>query len=379
MRCPRDVHRLAATLLLAVALSACDKKEAEAPVPVRPVLYTVVEPVSTETFGPFAGTVEPRYQAKLGFQTAGRIVARDVDVGDLVKPGQRLAALDAKLPAFALNQAKADVADAEAQAVNTSSTATRQKTLFGEGSVTKAQLESAVAGADTAAARLAQAKANLQKVQDQFGYTELKADFAGVVTAWSAEVAQVVSAGQSVVTVARPDVKEAVVDIPDGLIDRVHPDASFTVRLQAAPAITAEGRVREIAPQSDAATRSRRVRMTLASPPLSFRLGTTLTVELQRSIAPRIDLPATAIRDHDGRSAVWVVQSAPTGPQPSPEPQPGEARGSAETVTSREVTLLARSAETVTVGNGLEAGDKVVTAGVHSLSDGQAVRLGQPL
>ncbi len=52
---------------------------------------------------------------------------------------------------------------------------------------------------------------------------------------------------------------------------------------------------------------------------------------------------------------------------------------SAETVTSRDVTLLTRSAETVTVGAGLEAGDKVVTAGVHSLSDGQAVRLGQPL
>ena len=360
----------AAPLLMAAlgfALAGCDRKEADAPLPVRPVLYTVVAPVATEIFGPFAGTVEPRYQAKLGFQIAGRIVARDVDVGDLVKPGQRLAALDAKVPTFALNQAKADVADAEAQAANTGSTAERQRTLFGGGAVAKAQLDSAVAAADTATARLTQARANLQKAQDQFGYSELKSDVAGVVTAWQAEVAGVVSSGQAVVTVARPDVLEAVVDIPDRLIDRVAPGDAFTVALLAAPGITARGEVREIAPQSDSATRSRRVRMTLKEPPPSFRLGTTVTAALQRAVAPRITLPATAIRDRDGHSAVWVV--APARDRP-----PGDG-----VVASRDVTLIESTPERVTLGGGLERDERVVIAGVHSLSEGQAVRLGQPL
>ena len=347
------------------ALAGCDRTEAEAPVPVRPVLTTVVAPVTSETFGPFAGTVEPRYSAKLGFQIAGRVVARDVDVGDLVKPGQRLAALDAKVPSFALNQAKADVADAEAQNSNAAATATRQKTLFDGGSVTKAQLETVTAAADTAAARLVQARANLQKAQDQFGYTELRSDTAGVVTAWTAEVAQVVSAGQAVVTVARPDVIEAVVDIPDGLIGGVSPGEAFTVALQSAPGITARGAVREIAPQADSATRSRRVRLTLEAPPPSFRLGTTVTVALRRPIPPRIALPATALRTRDGHDAVWLVSPA--------------AAGGPATVTSRDVTVTGRTPDAVTVGSGLAADDRVVTAGVHSLSEGQAVRLGRPL
>ncbi|WP_237476955.1 efflux RND transporter periplasmic adaptor subunit [Lichenibacterium dinghuense] len=345
-------------LLTALALAGCEQ-EAEPPVPVRPVLTTVVAPVTSETFGPFAGTVEPRYSARLGFQIAGRVVARDAEVGDLVKAGQRLAALDAKVPSFALNQAKADVADAEAQNANAAATAARQKTLFDGGSVTKAQLETTTAAADTAAARLVQARANLQRAQDQFGYTELRADTAGVVTAWTAEVSQVVSAGQAVVTVARPDVIEAVVDIPDGLIAAVSPGEAFAVALQSAPAVTARGIVREIAPQSDSATRTRRVRLTLESPPSAFRLGTTVAVALRRPIPPRIALPATAIRSQDGRDAVWLVADG--------------------RVLSRDVTVTARAAEAVTVGAGLASGDRVVTAGVHSLAEGQAVRLGRPL
>ena len=355
----RGACRATAVLLAGLALAGCDREEAEAPVPVRPVLTTVVKPVTSELFGPFAGTVEPRYSAKLGFQIAGRVVARDVDVGSLVEPGQRLAALDAKVPSFALNQAKADVADAEAQNSNAAAAAARSKTLFDGGAVTKAQLETATAAADTAAARLVQARANLQKAQDQFGYTELRADTVGVVTAWTAEVAQVVAAGQAVVTVARPDVIEAVVDIPDGLIGEVRPGQAFTVALQSAPAITALGAVREIAPQSDSATRTRRVRLTLDHPPPSFRLGTTVAAELRRPISPRITLPATALRLRDGHDAVWLVAGG--------------------RVASRDVAVTARTADAVTVGAGLATDDRVVTAGVHSLAENQAVRLGKPL
>lgn len=359
-------RRAVALLATALALAGCDREQAEAPVPVRPVLYTVMAPVTSDVFGPFAGTVEPRYSARLGFQTAGRVVARDVEVGDLVKPGQRLAALDARVPSFALNQAKADVADAEAQNINAAATAARQRTLFEQGAVTRAQIETVTAAADTAAARLVQARASLQKAQDQFGYTELRSDGAGVVTAWSVEVAQVVSAGQAVVTVARPDVVEAVVDIPDGLIDEVHPGEGFAVALQSAPAITARGAVREIAPQSDSATRTRRVRLTLEAPPPAFRLGTTVTVALTRPVPPRIALPATALRSRDGHDAVWLVV-------------PGPAGGVEDRVVSRDVTVADRTADAVTVAAGLAADDRVVTAGVHSLSEGQAVRLGEPL
>lgn len=357
-------HRIAlgfALTLLALTLGGCKPEEAQAPPPVRPVLYTVVEPKVSKLFGPFAGTIEPRYQAQLGFQIAGRMVARDVSVGDLLAAGKRLAALDPTVTQFALTQARADVADAKAQLANASATAERQKILFGNGAVTQAQLENATAARDTAAARLTQAEAGLQKAQDQMGYTELHADFAGVVTAWNAEVGQVVSSGQAVVTLARPDVKEAVVDIPDALMGEVQPGEAFAVTLQAASDVTTTGRVREIAPQADAATRTRRVRLSLSNPPNAFRLGTTVTVSVVRPIPPCIDLPATALLERDGLLSVWVVAK------------------DGKSVVSRKVDIVARNANSITIGAGLAKGDKVVVAGVHSLAEAEPVRLGTAL
>ena len=358
MRAPL-LPRPALALALVATLAACkDEKgeKAEAP-PIRPVLYTVAKSVDTVRFGPFAGTVEPRYQSQLGFQIGGRVVARDVTVGDLVKKGQRLAALDPVVPRFALTRAEADVSDARAQAENAASTEARTRRLMEGGNVTQAQLDAAVANRDTAQARLAQAQASLKKARDQIGYTELKADFDGVVTERRAEVGQDLTAGQTVVTVARPEVREAVVDIPEELVGAMPKDGRFTVALQSAPEVTAIGTVREVAPFADASTRTRRIRMALQDPPIAFRLGTTITVALPRPVEPRIYLPATALLSEGPKDSVWVID------------------GDGAHVTRRAVTVAERGPERVVLKGGLNPGERVAVAGAHSLSEGQTVRL----
>lgn len=340
-----------------LALGACQEARNEAPAPVRPVLTVVVKPVAETVFGPFAGTVEPRYASQLGFQIGGRVVARDVTVGDIVERGQRLAALDPVVTRFGLVRAEADVADARAQAENAGATEARTRKLFEGGNVTQAQRDGAVANRDTAQARLAQAQSSLQKARDQIGYTELRADFDGVVTERSAEVGQVLTPGQAVVTVARPEAREAVVDIPENLLGALPMDARFTVSLQSAPEIRTLGTVREVAPFADQRTRSRRIRMTLDAPPPAFRLGTTITLSLSQATAPRFPLPATALLSQDGTDSVWVVDAAGTG------------------VARRAVTVAERMGGRVAVSGGLNAGERVVVAGARSLSEGQAVRL----
>lgn len=340
-------------LALALGLAGC-KEAAEVPPAPRPVLVTTIVPLTTETFGPFASTVEARYQTQLGFQVSGRMVARDVYVGDRITKGQRLAAIDPTIIQFNLMRAKADVSDAEAQLVNAQGVASRQQTLATGGNATQAALDNAVAARDTAKARLDQAKAALRAAQDQIGYTELHASFDGVVTAWSAEVGQYVTNGQAVVTVARPDIREAVVDVPDDLMGRVKPGMAFVARLQTQPSLSVTARVREIGPLADPVTRTHRVRMTLENPTNAFRIGTTLTVAVETPIAPKIFVPASAVIDGGG-TAVWLL--APDGRH----------------VTRRPVTLGARDDGRVLVLEGLRAGDRVVTVGVHSLVDGQEV------
>jgi multidrug efflux pump subunit AcrA (membrane-fusion protein) len=99
------------------------------------------------------------------------------------------------------------------------------------------------------------AQTNLTKAREQLGYALLKADFDGVVTAIGAEIGQVVTPGQAVVTIARPDIREAVIDIADDLAATLRIGLPFVVTLQLDTSIHIEGKVREIAPQADAAAR----------------------------------------------------------------------------------------------------------------------------
>jgi len=345
---------LALLVLVAAGLSACSR-EAQPPVSPRPVLTIKITLVTTELFGPFAGTVEARYESQLGFQTSGRIVARNVYVGDRVKNGQRLAALDPTIAQLSLTRAKADVADADAQFANAEGIARRQTILAGEGSSTQAALDNAVAGRDTAKARLDQAQAALRLAEHQIGYTELTSNFDGVVTGWSAEVGQYVNAGQAIVTIARSDSRDAVIDIPDDFMSRVTPGMEFNVRLQESPRITAKATVREITPLADPVTRLHRVRLTLVDPVTAFRIGTTIAVESEQAIAPKILVPSTAVVDGDGGRYVWVLADNGTK------------------VARRVIDVAGTEGDNTVVKSGLAAGDRVVVVGVHSLHDGEAV------
>lgn len=351
------VVRVASVLVVAGFLVGCDRK-AEPPAPVRPVLSMVVAPVEATNVA-VVGTVQPQFKTDFGFRMLGRLIARSVNVGETVEKGQPLAAVDPFAAELAVRSALAEVSTAQGQLANASGTADRQRTLIETGATTKATLDTAEQGNAAAQAAVIRAQSNLTKAREQLGYTKVSGDYPGVVTAIGAEVGQVVSPGQTVVTVARPDIREAVIDVGDELANEMRIGMRLMVTLQLDPKIRTEGKVREIAPQSDAVTRSRRVRITLESPPETFRLGTTVTTLIPGSAVPGLLVPETAVFTKDGRPNIWLLDPA------------------SRTVASRGIQLAKDDGGKLYVTGGIVAGDRVVTAGVHHLKDGQKVRLEQ--
>ncbi len=345
---------ITAVASLTLATAGC-KQETAAPKPVRPVLTAIVEPTVPGS-AMAVGTVEPRYTTNIGFQVFGRLIARPVNVGDLVEEGQTLAALDSTTLELAVQSARADLSRSKARLANATATEDRKRTLIVSDSTTKANLDDAEYARAGAEASVARAQANLTKALEQLKYAQLKAEFAGVVTAVSADVGQVVSPGQSVVTVARPDVREAVVDVGPDFPAALQVDLPFSVSLQLAPAIHVAGRIREIAPEADRMTRMRRIRIALLDPPQSFRLGSTVTATLSEAQNKDLHVPASAVLIKQGESFVWVVD------QPSGR------------VSLRKVALSA-DAGGMRIDAGVGAGTRVVTAGAHSLEQGQQVRI----
>ncbi len=193
--------------------------------------------------------------------------------------------------------------------------------------------------------------------EDVVGFTILKADGEGVVTATGAEPGEVVVAGRPVVRVARRDARDAVLDVPAATLDLLSSDTRVTVALPGDPAATATGRVREVTPEADPVTRLFRVRIGLANAPPGLRLGSSVQVAISPAEASGFVVPASALLREGGAAAVWVVDPA-TG-----------------RVSKRAVELAQDDPAMAVVSKGLAAGDVVVTAGVSTLAPGLTVRL----
>jgi len=353
-----DLPKTALALFVAgLAVTGCSPApdaQGDAP-PLRPVLVTTAKVIDSEEVGPFIGTIQPRYQTPMSFRTAGRMISRPARLGDSVVAGEALATLDFSVQQLQVDAAAASLASAEAQLGNLRDTEERVRTLVERGSASEAQLDAAVTARRSAEAQVAQAKASLKSAQDQLEYTTLRAEFDGLVVSTSAEVGQVVSAGSTIVTVARPDIREAVFQLPETEAEATSVDTVWRVSVVGFPEETMRGTIREMSPQLNGSTRSRTVRLTLEDPSSTFRLGAVVEVSRVRSVPEQVLVPQTAVFEREGTSFVWVVD---------PETL---------TVAARQVAVTRSSESSAIISSGLDDGDMVVSVGVQSLEDGQKV------
>ncbi|MBS9475801.1 efflux RND transporter periplasmic adaptor subunit [Ancylobacter sp. VKM B-3255] len=316
----------------------------------------VVAPEGVETVS-FTGTVQPRFSRDLGFRVLGRVVSREVDVGQSVKAGQLLASLDPLTLSLAVRQLEAELAKADAQLVYATATRDRKKALVAQKVASQADLDTAEESLASANAAVVRGRASLDKAKEQLSYTRLVSETDGIVTAVNTEVGQTVNAGDTVITVAQADVREAMVDVPDEMAQALKVGDVFTTTLQVDPSVSTSGRVREIAPQADAATRTRRIRITLDAPPSTFRIGTTVIASAKLNERGSIELPRSALLRADDRAFVWVVDEK------------------AQTVSRTPVEVASEVGDTLRIKSGIDVGTRVVTAGVNSLTEGQKIKI----
>ena len=182
------------------------------------------------------------------------------------------------------------------------------------------------------------------------------ADGPGVVTSVGAEPGEVVRAGQMVAQVARDGGLDAVFDAPEQLVRTGPRDPAVEIALSDDPRIKAAGRIREVAPQADSATRTFQVKVGIIGPPEAMRLGSTVTGRIRLAAPDGVEVPATALSQSNGRPAVWVVDRR------------------SQTVSLRIVDVERYEAASALIAQGLDTGDVVVTAGVQILRPDQKVR-----
>lgn len=348
-------------LMLVAALAGCSAETAETPKePVRPVKVVEIAPAATTRELSYSGAVRARSEAPAGFRVGGKIVDRQVDIGDRVIAGDVLARIDATDYELSLASARASLVAAERQVETADFALKRADQLFKQQVTAKAQLEQAQLTYNQAVAARDSARATLSQAENQVGYAALKADRDGIVTAVHADAGQVVAAGTPVVTVAVDGEKEVSIAVPEGDVFAFSPGKAVEVSLWSNDNLALKGTVREVAGSADSASRTFAVRVSLPSD-RRVLLGMTASVKtVADSDQPLFSLPLSALaRGPSDRPIVWTVDPA------------------VETVHERTVTVVDFSEAGVRVSEGLKAGDLVVVAGTQFMTEDLKVKLAQ--
>ncbi|MFT4174568.1 MAG: efflux RND transporter periplasmic adaptor subunit [Rhodocyclaceae bacterium] len=345
--------RLFGLTLVAMALAACERKPPP-PEPPRPVLTQVVGAQGDAARVTYSGAVQARFEQTLSFRVGGKLTRRSVDAGQRVKAGAELARLDPQDNALNVQAARAQIAQVEANLKLARNELDRAKSLHERNFIAQSVVDQRQAQVTAAEAQLQSARAQAAITGNQAGYTVLRADQDGVIAAVMAEEGQVVAAGQAVVKLARNGDREVAISLPEGAVDTVRRAGAATVTLWALPGRSLQGRVREVSPVADPATRTWAARIALDGPLDGIELGMTATVAFAQPHAGAMVVPMGAIFQQGQQAAVWVV-------------------GADEHVQLVPVTVSRYGESQAVVSAGLKGGERIVIAGVHKLTRGEQV------
>ncbi|NHZ99615.1 efflux RND transporter periplasmic adaptor subunit [Massilia sp. CCM 8734] len=343
---------------MAALLAACSKP-VEKKEDIRPVRAIVLSSSTVGVNAEFAGEVRARVESRLGFRVGGKITARKVDPGTVVKKGQVLMQLDPQDLKLSQAQAKANLRAAETGRDLAKAELKRYQELRVKNFVSQAVLDAKQSAYSSAQATVDAAQAAYFGQSNQAGYATLVSDVDGVVTAVDAEVGQVVSPGTPVVRVAKMGEKEIVIGLPEDKVEQLRKLTDVTVRLWANKDVVIPGKVREVSPVADPATRTYAVKVSIPDSAADVKLGMTAMVQFASTMAtPQIKVPLTALYHEKNTTSVWVVDKG--------------------VVRMVPVTIAGTSANDVVLAGGVTAGQTVVTAGVNLIKPGQKVTILPP-
>ena len=350
------LHSACLSLAL-IALAGCSKPVPQEE-PVRAVKVMTVGMGSLQYGFEYAGEVRARVESRLGFRVAGKMVKRHVDLGQHVTAGTVLAQLDAQDYRLSADAAKAQYTAALTNRDLIAADFKRFTELRAQNFISGAELERREASLKAAQAQLDQAQAQLSGQANQAAYTTLTADVSGVVTSTDAEPGQVVAAGTPVIRIAQDGPRDVVFAVPEDKVRQIRIGSTADVKVWSDDQVL-KGTVREVAASADPVTRTFMVKVGLSAKD-DLPLGSTVNVTpqaLKRSGLQAIKIPTSALHQDGHHAAVWVLDKT--------------------RMTVRLVPIVMGTADgnDVVVTGGLQAGDWVVSTGVHVLSPDQKVTI----
>ena len=373
MRISAAVGLLAIVAVVGAALVGCVKATSEQPTLV-PVRVTEVQTIDTGTANIYSANIEPYQQVDLSFKSNGYLASilqvrdagghmRNVDQGDYVTKGTVLATVQQDDYQQKLEQAKAQLARAQAENERAKLSFGRISALYAVGAATKPDYDDTNAQVQATQASVDNGKASVAEAEIALGYCELRAPFDAWVLKRNVDVGTLVGPATNGFTLADTRSVKAVFGVPDTAVGGIKPGSPESVTTEAMPGAFS-GHVTSISAAADPKSRVYSVEVRIDNPGNRLKSGMIASISIGggRKIQRVNAVPLTAVvrsPDNPNGFAVFVA----------------EGTGDTVRVHTQDVKLGDTYGNLIAVLEGVNLKDRVVTSGTNMIKNGDEVRV----
>jgi RND family efflux transporter MFP subunit len=366
-----SIAMLAAALL--AGLTACKQQNAAETLPL-PVHTALVQPVAMGNGAKYSASIVPYAQVTLAFQSSGYVDSirqvkspsggmRNIDQGDWVQKGTVLAVVRQQDYLDRVQQAKAQLARAQADNDKAKLTWDRVSALYASQSATKPDYDSAQTQLASTTASVSGAQAQLSEANVALSYCSLRAPFSGWIVSRNVDLGTLVGPATNGFTLADTQSVKAVFGVPDISMNRVKLGQHLSIVTDAFPQ-TFAGRVSAISPAADPKSRVFSVEVTIPNPHDRLKSGMIASLALEGSQLPQsvLAIPLSAVIRNPGVASGFAVMMA-------------EGGGDTETARLRAIELGDIYGNMIAAKSGLNPGESVITTGAAIVKNGDKVRI----
>ena len=311
----------------------------------------------------YSGVAQKNLVIDLSFRNHGTITKFNIQLGQKVKKGALLATLDNVSSRLAYEQALNQQNVSKSNLTTAKSALERARILFEKGSASLSDFEQAKNTFRSANENYESSKRAVSIQQEQIKYGYIYAPHNGIIAAVHSEINENIAPGQSIATLNAGDTMEIEIGVPESNINTIAKGDKTTIRFSAIPDTSFSGTVTEVAPALSSQSATYPVRVTLDDTKDSIKSGMAATVIFRESeiktLQKKIVIPAQAVgEDYNGKYVFLIVE-----------------KDSTMMVKKHPVTIGRLTQNGFEIQSGINNGDRVATAGLHTLLDGQKIRL----
>lgn len=365
------MYRPATVLLVSFLIAGCQPEDAAQTqeAPVRGLKTILVEQVEETTTRRFPSVLQPSSISTLSFEVAGRLQEVDLSVGQRTGKGDVLAELDTRSLELQVESSEAALAEAVSLEKNAAADLKRKEELLEKKIVSQAAADESRTNAETSAARVVQAERALEDARENLEKATLEAPFDGIINSVEVQSFTNVTAGGPVATIYAADAFETNFSVSFDVVNRVTVGKPVKIRLADNPDVVLAGHISELGARADTVSSFPVVvKLDETDPTIKAGMAVEISMDFQVPMGQGFALPLS-ILPFDG------VLDPPQNPSDPGYTEVFVYNPQDSTVGRRKITIAGVRENAIIVVDGLEVGERVASAGVSFLRDGQKVKL----